>query len=559
MIKHLVLLFSLVGLFFSQFFLQSNITVTQTAPPSASANSSFVVQVTIDKGAVSGFAKFQEDFPQGFTAEAVDKHGATVLSSGNAIKFIWASLPSDQSITISIKVTVDGTVSGTQTFGGKFLYVINNEKQEADASPSSVTISAGAVASATPANTTTTQPDNSTAASNNTTPANTATTTPANTITTQPDNSTAASNNTTPANTSTTTPTNTATTTQPDNSTAASNTTTPANTTTAPVNNTTTAPANTTSATTSAPGPFVNGVSVSRSYSSSSVAQGGNITVSVTIHKGSLSGFAKLEEIMPAGITPTEGNKQSASFTVVDNKLKMVWLSLPSDSVFTVTYTITAGASLSGDQTITGTFSYVMNDAATKYPIAGSTFTVGGTIASTTAAQTSGAQTTGAQTSGSQTSGSQTSSSQTSGSQTTVAQTSGSQTGGSQTSGSQTSGSQTSGSQTSGSQTNSADVTPHISGDQGVMYRVQIMALQHAVSTAYFGKHYSMRDKVYTEMIDGLTKYTVGKFSDYKSVHDRREEIKGMGVAGPFVVAYNGGKRVTVQEALMITKQQWYQ
>ncbi|HTB05817.1 MAG TPA: hypothetical protein VK806_02605 [Bacteroidia bacterium] len=551
MIKHLVLLFSLVGLFFSQFFLQSNITVTQTAPPTASANSSFVVQVTIDKGAVSGFAKFQEDFPQGFTAEAVDKHGATVLSSGNAIKFIWASLPSDQSITISIKVTVDGTVSGTQTFGGKFLYVINNEKQEADASPSSVTISAGAVASTTPANTT--QPDNSTAASNNTTPANTATTTPANTTTTQPDNSTAASNNTTPANTSTTTPTNTATTTQPDNSTAASNTTTPANTTTAPVNNTTTAPANTTAATTSAPAPFVNGVSVSRSYSSSSVAPGGNITVSVTIHKGSLSGFAKLEEIMPAGITPTEGNKQSASFTVVDNKLKMVWLSLPSDSVFTVTYTITAGASLSGDQTITGTFSYVMNDAATKYPIAGLTFTVGAAVASNN--QNSNVQVNNTQVNSTQANNTQANNTQVNSTQANNTQTNNTQV----ANNTQVNNTQSNNTQANNNQTTSADVTPHISGGQGVMYRVQIMALQHAVSTAYFGKHYSMRDKVYTEMIDGLTKYTVGKFSDYKSVHDRREEIKGMGVAGPFVVAYNGGKRVTVQEALMITKQQWYQ
>ena len=550
MIKHLVLLFSLVGLFFYQIFLQSSVTVTQTAPPTASANSSFVVQVTIDKGAVSGFAKFQEDFPQGFTAEAVDKHGATVLSSGNAIKFIWASLPSDQSITISFKVTVDGTVSGAQTFGGKFLYVVNNEKQEADAAPSTVTVGGGAVAANTtqPSNTTTT-PDNSAANNTSTQPSNTTTqpsntsTTPANTTTTQPDNSTTAANTTQPSNTTTTQPSNTApsnTTTQPDNSATAANTTTPTNTTTQPTN--TTQPSN--ASTTAAPAPYVNGVSVSQSFSTSSVAPGGSVTVSVTIHKGALSGFAKLEEILPAGLTATEGNKQSASFTFVDGKVKMVWLSLPSDSVFTVTYNIATGASMSGDQSITGTFSYVLNDAATKYPIAPLSFTIGGAVASTSGSQTSGSQTSGSQTSGTQTSGSQTS---------------GTQTSGSQTSGTQTSGSQTSGSQTSGSQTTSADITPHVSGDQGVMYRVQVMALQHAVGVSYFGKHYSIKDKIYTEMIDGLTKYTLGKFSDYKSVHDRRDAIKGMGVVGPFVVAYNSGKRITVQEALMITKQQWYQ
>jgi hypothetical protein len=85
------------------------------------------------------------------------------------------------------------------------------------------------------------------------------------------------------------------------------------------------------------------------------------------------------------------------------------------------------------------------------------------------------------------------------------------------------------------------------------------MALQHPVNVAYFVRHFSIKEKIYTEMLEGYTKYTLGKFSDYKSVHDHREAIKGMGVVGPFVVAYNGGKRITVQEALMITHQQWIQ
>jgi hypothetical protein len=535
MIKHLLLLFSLVGLFFYQFFLQSNVTVTQTAPPTASANSSFVVQVTIDKGAVSGFAKFQEDLPQGFTAEAVDKHGATVLSSGNAIKFIWASLPSDQSITISFKVTVDGTVSGAQTFGGKFLYVINNQKQEADAAPSTVTVSGGAVAANN-----TTQPNNTSTANNTTQPNNTTTTTGNNNSTTQPNNTTTGNNTTTQPNTTTTTANNTTqpnnttttgnnTTTQPNNTTTTANNTTQPNNTTTTGNNTTTQPTNTNTTsnnTTSAPAPYVNGVSVSRSFSSSSVSPGSDIIVSVTVHKGTLSGFAKLEEVIPAGITAAEGDKQSASFTFVDNKVKMVWLSLPADSVFTVTYKFTTGASMSGDQSISGTFSYVFNGAATKYPIPSSSFTVGGAAVVNN------------------NNNNQVNSNQSNNNQVV--------------NNNQSNNNQNNNNQTNNNQT--SNITPHVTGDQGgVMYRVQVMALQHAVSVAYFVKHFSLKDKIYTEMLDGFTKYTTGKFSDYKSVHDRREEIKGMGIIGPFVVAYNGGKRITVQEALMITKQQWYQ
>jgi hypothetical protein len=69
---------------------------------------------------------------------------------------------------------------------------------------------------------------------------------------------------------------------------------------------------------------------------------------------------------------------------------------------------------------------------------------------------------------------------------------------------------------------------------------------------------FKISEKIYEEMIDGFTKYTVGHFNEYKATRDHREDLRSKGVAGPFVVAYNGGKRITVQEALMITHQQWY-
>jgi hypothetical protein len=59
-------------------------------------------------------------------------------------------------------------------------------------------------------------------------------------------------------------------------------------------------------------------------------------------------------------------------------------------------------------------------------------------------------------------------------------------------------------------------------------------------------------------MAQGFTKYTVGSHKEYKSAHDAREVIKSKGVVGPFVTAYNTGKRITVQEALMITSQKWF-
>jgi hypothetical protein len=59
-------------------------------------------------------------------------------------------------------------------------------------------------------------------------------------------------------------------------------------------------------------------------------------------------------------------------------------------------------------------------------------------------------------------------------------------------------------------------------------------------------------------MADGFTKYTVGAHNEYKEARDAREDLRNKGVVAPFVTAYNSGKRITVQEALMITTQKWY-
>jgi len=59
-------------------------------------------------------------------------------------------------------------------------------------------------------------------------------------------------------------------------------------------------------------------------------------------------------------------------------------------------------------------------------------------------------------------------------------------------------------------------------------------------------------------MHDGWHKFTVGAFDVYGDARNHREDVKGENkITGPFVTAYNTGNRITVQEALMISKQQW--
>ena len=69
---------------------------------------------------------------------------------------------------------------------------------------------------------------------------------------------------------------------------------------------------------------------------------------------------------------------------------------------------------------------------------------------------------------------------------------------------------------------------------------------------------YGIQDNVKVETHEGWNKYTVGKYNQYKEARDYREVMRGKGVSGAFVTAYNQGTRVTVQEALMTSGQQWY-
>ena len=58
---------------------------------------------------------------------------------------------------------------------------------------------------------------------------------------------------------------------------------------------------------------------------------------------------------------------------------------------------------------------------------------------------------------------------------------------------------------------------------------------------------------------EGWVKYTTGEFNEYKTARNKREALFKHKFPGPFVTAYNNGERITVQEALMTSKQDWVQ
>lgn len=475
MLKYAALLFNSLALLIYQFFFADTITITQNIPASAKAGTEFVVELTINKGATSGFAKLQQDLPDGFTAvDKSDNNGGSFTFTNQSVKLIWMSLPSEKEFKVRYTVKVPQGMNGDRVIGGKFSYVAENVKQTVDVTPATIKIisDAPAVAETTPP-ATTEQPV--------TTP--TATTTPTLAVTT-PAVANLSGNEGLSVNCTRKVPTNV----------------------------------------------------------------GSEFTVELNINKGNLSGFAKLLETLPAGFTAVSGESKGASFSFSDQKVKFVWVSMPSETEFKVSYKVTVSAEQGSVHAIDGVFSYIENDETKKFTIPTSPIGVGPNavvnpplaVTETKKEETPVAivekkeePAVAVDNLSSKTSGvNVVPETPTTVNTPTVTPTQ------------------------DNTRVLSATNVPIPQGD--VNYRVQIAALHRAVEASVLATRYNLYEPVITEMAQGFTKYTVGSHKEYKSAHDARETMKNKGVVGPFVTAYNTGKRITVQEALMITSQKWF-
>ena len=234
-------------------------------------------------------------------------------------------------------------------------------------------------------------------------------------------------------------------------------------------------------------------------------------TVEITVNKANLSGFAKLMEVLPYGFTATAIESAGASFSFADQKVRYIWVSLPTTPEFKISYKVKV-ANTSGDQIIDGVFSYIENDETKKFVLQTSTINI----------------------------------SAEGGNQQVV-----------------TNEEPTKEEPTKEEPTYKSLAADNIPSPKGnVLYHVQILALHKAKSAGVVAGLYDISaSSVNPVMEEGFRKYLVGTYSVYKEARDAREPFRPKAVplnTVPFVTAYNKGKRITVQEALMVSSQKWY-
>jgi hypothetical protein len=90
-------------------------------------------------------------------------------------------------------------------------------------------------------------------------------------------------------------------------------------------------------------------------------------TVTVRVNKGDIEGFAKLELMLPVGLTASPAETHGASFTFSGQKAKFIWMALPDDQEFSVSYNLMATESAAGNLVVKGTFSYIKENQRVDY------------------------------------------------------------------------------------------------------------------------------------------------------------------------------------------------
>ncbi len=533
MLKYFILVINSLLLFIYNIFLSDPVKVQLKFPESAKPGSDFVAEVNINKGATSGFAKLQINLPDGFTAKEIESKGGTFTFENHMVKYIWTSLPAENEMKLKFNVAVASTVAGSRQITGKFAYIVNNIKQQLDIDSLSIKIEAA------PSST----PVASAPATNTATPAkmDSAKLAPAIAVADKTKDSVVAKVNTA------------------DDSLAKK------------LN--------------AVPVPATGIACVRKIVPGTTV---GSYKVMLTIRKLDLKGFAKLLETIPANAKASAQKTGGASFSQLDNAVKFVWVSLPKEEELTLEYQLVYTQALGSTQKISGEFSYLENDQSKKLKVSGQEFFSAEAeqqaLAAVTEAKTSTAPVeqkaseTPAVNTTTNTPVSPVNNSIAATTPTTTEPAKKEETSPVATTqvATETTTNTENKTQAAAPETKTPESTVVADANKTqtpatennftgagmkkgqVNYGVQIGAYKKSYKADYYVKKYGITEKIRTDMHEGYTKCIIGSFDEYKDARDHREGIRNKGLSGAFVTAYNSGKRITVQEALMISNQKWY-
>ena len=271
--------------------------------------------------------------------------------------------------------------------------------------------------------------------------------------------------------------------------------------------------------------------------------------VNLLVNKGEKEKFAKIQENIPEGYQAVNEEGKGAIFTFKNQTAKFLWMNLPSDRIFVVSYKLVPKKGASGKPDIEGNFSYIENEATREINIVERQVDLSNRQEKHLLSLVNEQETPVITAEGGLTAEDNELEEENS------------------------------------PPASSADLTKHngkvrveiaeeakklfeqnakltnkLEPKSGVYYRVQIAAGHRPVNVERYFDQYNIDKEVRTELHNGWRKYSVGSFPVYKEARDYRVHVwNTTEIDDAFVAAYNNGDRITVQEALMITNHKWYE
>ena len=294
------------------------------------------------------------------------------------------------------------------------------------------------------------------------------------------------------------------------------------------------------------------------------------ILVNILVDKGSRQKFAKIEEQVPPGYVAVAVDKKDAIFAFRDQVAKFLWMTLPSDPYFTVSYKLVPQNKNKVDTlNITGSFSYIEGQKNSSVPIVEEDVALEnlnkdqlGKIlallpgymakqkANLLAQHTDSTKTTGQL---AQVNPDKNTQQVKTGNQVVSTNNTVKTIGPADTSKTKLLAVQGNRARDNGS------LALLLEPETGVYYRVQIAAGHKPVPIRRYFRKLTFYGDIKTEQQNGWFKYSIGSWTKYRQARDFRLHVwTTTPIKDAFVAAYNKGKRITVQEALMISEQKWY-
>jgi hypothetical protein len=329
------------------------------------------------------------------------------------------------------------------------------------------------------------------------------------------------------------------------------------------------------------------------------VSAGGEFTVEINVDKGAIAGFAKLQHDLPTGFEAVAGESANATFSFKDRKVKYLWMALPNDAKFKVSYKVKVDPSVTGSQIIEGNFSYIKDNNTEKFLIPKDIISVQGSgtaqpsqadqlaaeskrkeeeeAAARKAAEQQ--QTEPAKTEPAATDPAKTESTGTAESANTQSQSAG---GGDDAAkqadaaakaeekrkadeavaakkaeekraADDTAAAKKADKEAKAAASKSNFNDAMLKSADGLVFRVQVMAGPREDDPAAVKSKFNIAEEVKVEKHDGLNKYVVGEFGSYRAAKTFCNTLRDTNsVPGPWVVAYHNGERIDVKRALEI-------